>query len=106
MDEDGAPQLQQEIVGDSTGAVFDAAVDVEAKPSKRPRLGRRPGDILSGIDADTSCAGWERSLRYQLLHIGDERADDPALVVCRQGEEFLAAFRRFGSAALDIFFEA
>lgn len=87
-------------------AELDVAVDVEARPAKRPRLGRRPGDILSAIDADTTCSGWQRSLRKQMLNIGVERSDDPIVVVCRQSEELLAAFRRFGDAALDIFFEA
>ena len=77
--------------------------------TKRPRVGRMPGDTLTAIDNDCyQPAGRSRHLRGMLLHIGAGRRDGEALatVLTRQGNELATALQADRDGTLDLFFDA
>jgi len=52
-----------------------------APAAKRPRVGRRPEDVLPAIEGDTRENEISHRLRAMLLHVGEPRFDDEGVDV-------------------------
>jgi hypothetical protein len=78
-----------------------------APAAKRPRLGRRPEDILPAIEADGRASEVLVRLRAMLLHVGEPRFEDEGVDVAlrRQAVVWGEAVSADPDVALGVLFD-